>query len=364
MGTELGAIALHYSLRYKGDKPDRTFGINQAINAYYSMSTPNAAAITTARNDDITAKTAAKTAAKTTYDNAKGNAKKTAKTTYDNAVAAEKQAISAAPFTDPPTNIIRLPYHQILGAAQDYYLWPDVSEMVPAAAANSASLSLRLCNYQLHDVGGGAGAGVIPIADAVNLQNTRDSVVNTHDALLANVWNPGTGTLQPRQVQVQIAVRNSNTGNAAFDNRKNTATRNTIPLVGLNQVNNADGDQRMLERTEAWFKAIRALRILREQFNALDRWQRSWWPSFTLGWKFNPAPAIQLTDDQWEFICDNAEQTGFYSVWVTVFKQYGNNLAQELVTKLNNRATADPNNFNRYHGTNIHNSVIPYIPAL
>jgi glutamate 5-kinase len=83
-----------------------------------------------------------------------------------------------------------------------------------------------------------------------------------------------------------------------------------------------------------------------------------------LGWLVNPAPSIQLLEDQWESICENVEQTGFYSVWVTVFKQYDHNLAQELVTRLNNRANADPNNFNRYHGTNINNSVVPYIPQL
>lgn len=270
---------------------------------------------------------------------------------------------NAAPII--PATGAHLPYHQILGAAQNYHLWPDVSDMVPGAAANPASLSLRLCNYQLHQVDNvGNSLVIIPIADAVNLNNKRVRVSSDQTSLIVNVWNTATGALSVKRVQVRIAVRNLNTGTVAFDNCKNTATQNTITLVGLNQVGNPVGDQRMLERTEAWFKAIKALKILQEQFNALARWQNSLFPANILGWNINPAPAIQLTNDQWESICENAEQTGFYSVWVTVFKQYNHNLAQELVTRLNNRATADPNNLNRYHGTNIANSVIPYIPQL
>ena len=309
---------------YKGEKPHRTFGINQAMQINYPA-VPFVLLVPPG--------------------------------------PAGPQPV--APFTDPPTNNVRLRYDEILNATQDYYLWPDVSEVVPGAGVNPASLSLRLCNYQLHEVdGGGDSVGVIAIADAVDLGNTRISVAGDFRRLSANVWNPAAGALQPRFVQVRVAVRNSNTGTAAFDNRKDTATGNTIPLVGLNQVNNAVGDQRMLERTEAWFRAIRALRILREQFNALASWQNSWLPVSILGWVLNPAPAIQLNDDQWESICENVEQTGFYSVWVTVFKQYDHNLAQELVTRLNNRSAADPNNLNCYHGTNITNSVLPYIPQL
>ena len=309
---------------YKGEKPHRTFGINQAMQVNYPA-VPFVLLVLPG--------------------------------------PAGPQPV--APFTDPPTNNVRLRYDEILNATQDYYLWPDVSEVVPGAGVNPASLSLRLCNYQLHEVdGGGNSVGVIAIANAVNLSNQRHKVSLNQQHLFAYVWQPVAGDLAIRRVQVRVAVRNSNTGTAAFDNRKDTATGNTIPLVGLNQVNNAVGDQRMLERTEAWFKAIKALRILREQFNALASWQNSWLPVSILGWVLNPAPAIQLNDDQWESICENVEQTGFYSVWVTVFKQYDHNLAQELVTRLNNRANADPNNLNRYHGTNINNSVVPYIPQL
>jgi len=297
---------------YKHDFPNRNYGIVQAAAGYY----PGAALV---------------------------------RTTSNNVVAANgtKATVGGA----------LLLYHDILRACNEYIQWPDQDDG-GVGAPHPTNLGLRLFRYELHTVdAAGISTGVINDADAVHPWNRRVAV-QANQILQADVWDstlvaPG---LRQTLVQVRVVLRQLNTGAVAFDARKNNGTQQMIQMVGLNDSLEPVRDQRMLARTKAWFRAINALAVLAEQLTALETWRTSRWR-----WLIYGEPAIRLNDQQWDSICDLAEITGFYSVWITVFKHWGHNLAQVLARRLHNRAMSDPNAVDRFRGSDLNNSVLTQI---
>lgn len=249
----------------------------------------------------------------------------------------------------------RLPYHQILSAAQDHVLWPDVDDGGYTGDNNTpaptpTSLSFRLLNYELHELdNNNTSIGVINSADATHLSN-RFCQTLPGQIVEAEVWDSARAQLRKRRVQVRVAVRPITTIQNAFDTRKQAAAARTIQITGLNENHDPFKDRRMVARTQAWFHAILALRTLLQQIQTMRIWERSWLPRFLLNWEINPPPAINL-DDQWNLTCYAAEQSGFYSIWLIIFKQH--QLGADLARKLNTRATGMGQNLEQYRGTNI-----------
>ena len=245
-------------------------------------------------------------------------------------------------------------YHEILRACNEYIQWPDQDDG-GTGAPHPTNLGLRLFKYELHTVDAtGNSTGVINYADAVNLQNRRGPV-QANQILQADVWDSNASPPGLRQalVQVRVVRRQLNTADNAFNVRKNNGTDEMIQMVGLNLSREPVRDQRMLARTKAWFRAIESLAVLKEQLTALETWQKSWWQRL-----FYNQPTVQLSEQQWNIICGLAEVTGFYSVWITVFKHVGHNLAQNLAQRLHARAVNDQNAVDRFRGSNLNNSVL------
>jgi hypothetical protein len=262
-----------------------------------------------------------------------------------------------------------LPYWEMRQACNEYQAWPSLDDggagpPIPAAnPANPTNYSLLCYHYRLREYPAVGGPVWVPPADSINLDNSAIGD-GPNKTVQANVYDSGIAAMRVMNVRVEVEARSPNTGNVAFDNRKQTAAGSTINMVGLNQVPNAYGDRRMLQRTYAWFTAIENLRLLRQQLAALNSWQNSWiWRRV-----FNAPPSPDFTNDQWNLVASAAEG-GYYSVWLTVFKAFSvanqignNNLVANLANRLNLRAAGNVRF--RYMGTNLANSVTNLLPNL
>ena len=309
--------------RFKGDDPDRIFGIAQAAGGYHPPGTfaptgTNAAPVSAAGN--------------------------------------------------------RLPYHDILRAANEFHIWPDLDDGgttgAPFAAnpANPTSLSLRCMGYRMREYNAlGAPVGWIADADAVRLENVATGP-GGNNTVLAQVWDPAAGALAPKHVRVEVQARNPLTANAAFNARKTGSATRTITMLGLNSQAGPFGDARVEARTLAWFEALEMLSLLSQQLATLQAWQNSWRITRLLRWGRTP-PVVDFSNQMWNLVCSAAEG-GYYSVWIHVFKHFGQTqlgdsaLAVQLAQRLHNRATAPAATAWRYHGTNLVNSVANQIPHL
>ena len=307
---------------FKNDNPDRVFGITNAINAFHGGAIPYGG----------------------------GNV--------------------SPPIGGPGGP--RLPYHEMRQVCDLYHLWPSLDDggtpnaPIAANAVNPTNYSLRAVRYRMREYNPpGVPGNWVPDSDAVHLSNQHlgDGPGNT---IQANVWDStlATPALRPMYVRVEVEPRALNTGNANFDGRKATAVNHTVAMVGLNAVPNAYGDRRIMQRTIAWFTAITFLGLLRDQLARLTAWQNSWWLTQLLVSR----PDVNFTNDLWKLAAMTAEG-GYYSVWITVFKQFSqvnnlgnNNLASTLAAWLNARAVA--NTPYVYKGTHLQNSVLNQIPHL
>src|SRR5260221_471810 len=318
---------------FKGTQPDRNFGIKMALSLHYA---PVALPVAPPKNN------------------------------------------APAPIVTPPAGV--LPYYHIRNAAEQYTLWPDVDDGGPIGwpgvnVNQPKSLSFYMCKYELWETDNqdmDVGTGPIPMANAVHLQNTFELTPverqqlqgGTGRALLAKVWD--NGALRLMWVRVKVRTRQAPTNNAAFDARKQAATTETIRIVGLNKSNDLSSDLRVLARTEAWFKAIEAVRGLQTVETNAQQWLMGGLFTRLQGVIGGPPVRYQvaLTRGDWDTGCSRVETEGLYSVWVTVFKHHDVRLASKLVQELDTRARNNPHRFWSYHGTDIQHSMLPLIPKV
>src|SRR5260221_3383007 len=318
---------------FKGTQPDRNFGIKMALSLHYA---PVALPVAPPKNN------------------------------------------APAPIVTPPDGV--LPYYHIRNAAEQYTLWPDVDDGGPIGwpgvnVNQPKSLSFYMCKYELWETDNqdmDVGTGPIPMANAVHLQNTFELTPverqqlqgGTGRALLAKVWD--NGALRLMWVRVKVRTRQAPTNNAAFDARKQAATTETIRIVGLNKSNDLSSDLRVLARTEAWFKAIEAVRGLQTVETNAQQWLMGGLFTRLQGVIGGPPVRYQvaLTRGDWDTGCSRVETEGLYSVWVTVFKHHDVRLASKLVQELDTRARNNPHRFWSYHGTDIQHSMLPLIPKV
>jgi 5-methylcytosine-specific restriction endonuclease McrA len=288
---------------FKGSKPNRAFGIQKAISHY-----------------------APAVAAGITYPG----------------VPPQNRVSPVVPSTGA-----RVPYSDMRQACEWYVLWPSQDDggspncpVVGANPANPTNYGLAAMHYKLrefHD--NGTLIGDVSDDDAVNTSNVVLRDVG-HGMVRANVWD---STLAPprlreRNVRVDAVPTAPTTPNALFNTRKQQAAQTTADMVGLNALANALGDRRQLERTRAWFHAI-------ESYATIQGMKKKY------------------RDKLWKPLLNQAE-AGYYSVWLTVIrKASGRPRARSLATRLKARADAGGTPY-RYHGTNIANSVLPFIDDL
>lgn len=117
-----------------------------------------------------------------------------------------------------------------------------------------------------------------------------------------------------------VSVRVLMEPDTSFDNHASTPSlraQEMIDLCGLNEIrrSSASYDRRVFNRTKAWFTAISALNSL-----------------------VNATP--QTFDLNWNTVGPNAEKTGFFDVWFTLFQNHndphGVNLGSRFVREFQN----------------------------
>jgi hypothetical protein len=259
-----------------------------------------------------------------------------------------------------------VPYHQIRLAAEKNYHWPSSNDSGVAPPAQPTNYSLRCVKYRLIEYNAaGAQVGQINAQDAVHFQNQGGDDDATGRFVNATVWNSVNGATRQALVRVELAATNPGTGAPALDAQKLASATRTITMCNLNGIANAGQDRRAIERTHAWFKAIEKLRGLRDALTAIASWELAGAP---------PGPTAPLVTDRnqlWNNVAGDAELSGYFSVWLTVFRRFsatgaanGIDYATRLVNALNQRGTAVSNNPYRYRGWSLQNSVLSQIPNI
>lgn len=262
----------------------------------------------------------------------------------------------------PPGSGTVIPYHEILKAAADGHLWPDVKHTLPAGTQRA--LSLRMIDYQLWSVDDqGAYGAHIPTAWAVHASNAALDTA-PDQWLRANVWNVANGSagLKLQRVAVRPVVRSLAETDNTLNDRLNAAAPLSIALFKLDERTKPCRDQRVMGRTRVWFKALTMVRLLQDQLQTLAYWTAHPYLRRLFGWLGIP---VLVVEAPWELVLQAAEADGYYSVWLHVFKHVGGDpLATALATRLQTRAAADPHATIHYHGTDVQGSVAPFISEL
>lgn len=237
-----------------------------------------------------------------------------------------QEGITALAGGQPPTGNKVPPYtryHDIRERAERLALWPDV-----VASQTISMIRYALCEWVTNrwkDIG---------TARAFDVNSGTEWTTTAEQRIRTQIVS-STGFSEDKDVMVCARVRRRDLSLIATE----AAAKYTIELVGLNDVTKPGNDRRMVARTEAWLKALRAVR----RINGLQ-------------------PGTEL-NEAWQSAVESALH-GFYSVWVTVFKHAGNQAkAEELVNRLQAAALADPHNRARYRGTDV-NSVTTSLPNL
>lgn len=268
-------------------------------------------------------------------------------------------------------------YDQMRSACLMAYAWPSMNDTAalaaagappPANAAAPANYSLLAYAYRMEAYNAaGVLQRVISMADATDPRNSRIGPGPNGSGLVqANIWDSTAlpPVLAPVFVRVVVNDRAPATG-TAFDADKQQAAARTIPMTGLNNFNGTFGDNRVVARTEAWLTAVVQLRLLQNQLALVNRINGAWYNRFMqlLGY---PPPAA-LPNDAWDAIAQCAELSGYYSIWLTVFKARSaanpaNNFVLQLAATLQAR-TVNGGEFT-YQGTSFNNSVRDLLPNL
>jgi hypothetical protein len=223
------------------------------------------------------------------------------------------------------------------------------------ASTGPTNYSLHCFSYKLYewDIATDAPVRAMTAQEAVNAGNADGPDYAASSTVFASVWDsqPPQPGVQPgvRQMHVRVKVeaRRPATGNSDFDTRKFNAAQKIIEIVGLNEVGRAYGDRRILERTHAWFKAVKSAQYLKRQEARLT----------------DPNDKADL-DEAWDLAAGTVEMNGYYSTWLTVFKLDGGDaFATRLAQALDARA-ARKNSVYEFRGTNLVNSVTNMIPGM
>jgi len=217
---------------------------------------------------------------------------------------------------------------QIAQAALDHYYWPHISQY-----------SFRFYIYTLQYKQGNSFVS-FPMPNAADYRNFRN--VNARNKTVTAEMNHNGMWTNTEFVVLPIALDPSLAFN--FDKSK---IENTIDLVKLNRIINDDQEKdiRTFNRTEAWFKVLRQLRILDEDVTragADDQRKKD---------NFNSS---------WGRLLDCAVSEGFYSIWITILKEIlypnyldnpngHNNLGQKFVYDTGNAQT---DQYRKFPGTN------------
>lgn len=269
----------------------------------------------------------------------------------------------------------RMPYHDILAAASDSMLWPDVDD-----PETLTPLSFRMIGYELW--GGRPGEAMSKLEDNLALHTlTGHNQCTTPDQTLqADVYSPNDKKATRMCVQVRAAARKITTDDPSDAAQKrikriNEGAQSSVRTLKLRGPSGETRDQRMIARTEAWFKALRMYEALSRGLQELDevRGNKQSRSEVSTEAQHDPGRVVQeklnaLIKENlalvWRQALEGAEG-GFYSVWVTVFKRAGSEaMAIDLVRKLASRAQADPFKHSCYHGTDIDASVLPFLKDL
>jgi hypothetical protein len=218
---------------------------------------------------------------------------------------------------------------RIAQAVLDHYYWPHISQY-----------SFRFYIYTLQYKQGNSFVS-LSMPDAANYKNFRN--VNrlqrtvTAEVNLRGTWTRAEFVVLPIAPNPSIAF--------LFDKSK---VENTIDLIKLNRIINDDQekDMRTYNRTDAWFKVHRQLRLLDEDVTKAGA---------------DAQRKKDVFDSSWGRLLDYAVLEGFYSIWVTILKQisYPNyldnpnrytNLGEKFVRDTDN---TQPEQDRKFPGTNV-----------
>lgn len=242
-------------------------------------------------------------------------------------------AIPNKPNKAPPN----VTYHQIRQGAEESFLWPDVR-------VGGRNPSLLLVNYALYELTDKGKWARIDVDDAFNRSSGTTWKTTSEQYITTPIYSTTKKRAEERTVLVHAYPRRLFFSLYGQYSRR---AGKTVQLVGLNRVTKQGNDRRMVARTEAWLKALRAVWRIDKENKRLQP---------------GTAGSPEL-DEEWKSAVEIALQ-GFYSVWVTVFKRAGGvSLAGTLVDRLEAAAIADPDNRARYRGTDV-NSVTTFLPNL